>query len=217
VLSEFDSLALLGSAGIPVVQTHRAADPEGALVAASEVGYPVAVKLDADGLAHKTEAGAVALGLADGSAVEAAADRLLAAGRDAGLAVRGVLVQPMAPSGVELIVGARRDALFGPVVMVGLGGVLAEVLDDVAIGLAPISEERAATLLASLRASRLLNGPRGGVPVDRAAVARLIVALGRAIDARPDLLEVDLNPVIASAAGAVPVDALIVVEDVPGR
>jgi acetyltransferase len=95
--------------------------------------------------------------------------------------------------------------------------VLAEVLDDVAIGLAPISEERAATLLASLRASRLLNGPRGGVPVDRAAVARLIVALGRAIDARPDLLEVDLNPVIVSAAGAVPVDALIVVEDVPGR
>jgi hypothetical protein len=142
---------------------------------------------------------------------------MIEARRRRGLAVRGVLVEPMAPAGIELIVGARRDPLFGPVVLVGLGGILAEAFDDVAIGLAPVSAERAAALIASIRGALLLDGVRGNLPVDRAAVARLLVDLGRAFVARSDLREVDLNPVIASAAGAVAVDALVVIEGDPRR
>jgi len=214
VLSERDSLALLASLGTSVTPWRVAPDPSAAAAAASALGFPVALKLDADGLAHKTETGAVVLGLTDDAAVAAAADRLIADGRRNGLAVRGVLVEPMAGPGVELIVGARRDPLFGPVVLVGLGGTLAEILDDVAIGLAPLSADRAAALVASLRGARLLDGVRGGQPVDRAAVANLLVGLGRALVARPDVREVDLNPVVASAAGAVAVDALVVIEGV---
>ena len=116
----------------------------------------------------------------------------------------------MADPGVELIVGIRRDASFGPAVVVGLGGVLTEVLDDVAIRLAPVDRETALGMLAELRGARILDGVRGSSPVDRGAVADLIVALARLGDRRSDIVEVDLNPVIASAKGAVAVDALVV-------
>jgi acyl-CoA synthetase (NDP forming) len=216
-LSERDSLALLASLGVPVTPWRFATDSSAAAAVASDLGFPVALKLDADGLVHKTEAGAVVLGLCDEAATAAAAERMIEARRRRGLAVRGVLVEPMAPAGIELIVGARRDPLFGPVVLVGLGGILAEAFDDVAIGLAPVSAERAAALIASIRGALLLDGVRGNLPVDRAAVARLLVDLGRAFVARSDLREVDLNPVIASAAGAVAVDALVVIEGDPRR
>ena len=116
----------------------------------------------------------------------------------------------MADRGVELIVGLRRDPSFGPAVVVGLGGVLTELLDDVAIRLAPLDRETALGMLAELRGARILDGVRGSQPVDRGAVVDLIVALARLGDARPDIVEVDLNPVIASAKGAVAVDALVV-------
>ena len=140
--------------------------------------------------------------------VRRAAEALFAVGRQRELTVRGLLVEPMAEPGLELIVGLRRDPQFGPVVVVGLGGTLTEVLDDVAIRLAPLDHVAAASMLDELRGARLLDGVRGGQPVDRAAVVSMLVALGRLGVERPDLLEVDLNPVIASAAGAVAVDAL---------
>jgi acyl-CoA synthetase (NDP forming) len=116
----------------------------------------------------------------------------------------------MAPPGVELIVGLVRDPQFGPAVLVGLGGVLAEVLRDTAIRLAPVSEADALAMLAELRGAAILDGVRGAPPVDRAAVVEVIVRLGRLAMERSDLLEVDLNPVIASAGGAVAVDSLVV-------
>ena len=117
----------------------------------------------------------------------------------------------MAEQGVELIVGMRRDPSFGPVVMVGLGGVLAEVLDDVAVRLAPVPTDEALAMLLELRGARILDGIRGRPAVDRHAVAEMIVALSRVAMARPDIVEVDLNPVIASPHGALAVDALVVV------
>jgi hypothetical protein len=173
----------------------------------------VAVKLDADGLAHKSDIDGVRLGLTDADGVRAAAEGVIDAGRAAGAAVRGVLVQPMAPSGVELIVGARRDAVFGPAVLVGLGGTLAELLDDVAVAIAPIRAERARGLIDRLHGAAILHGVRGQPGVDVDAVARLLVALGDLLAAREDILEVDLNPVIASPDGAIAVDALVVVAD----
>jgi len=179
---------------------------------ARRMGRPVALKLDAVGLIHKTDLGGVALGLRGDDAVYAAALALLETGRHHGLTMRGLLVEAMAAPGVELILGLRRDPQFGPAVLVGLGGVLTEVLDDVAIRLAPIDEAAAEAMLDDLRGARLLRGVRGRPAVDRAAIVSMLVALGRLGVDRGDVLEVDLNPVIASVGGAVAVDALVVLE-----
>ena len=156
------------------------------------------------------------LELAGDDAVSQAAGELLALG--ARLAakgtstVRGLLVAPMAPPGLELIAGFTRDPQFGPMVLVGIGGVLAEVLDDVALRLAPVSQHEAESMLGELRGSPLLDGVRGRPSVDRVAVARILVLLGALAQARPDIRAVDLNPLIARADGAVAVDALVVLE-----
>jgi acetyltransferase len=191
------------------------ADVEAAVAAARSFGRPVALKLDAPGLAHKSDVGGVRLGLAGDDEVRAAAGELLAHARERGLEVRGLLVQPMAEDGVELIVGARRDPLFGPVVLVGLGGVLAEVLDDVAIRLVPVRTDDAESMLDELHGAAILRGARGGPVIDRSAVASLVRDLGALLAARPDIAEIDLNPVVAGPDRAVAVDALVVMERAP--
>jgi acyl-CoA synthetase (NDP forming) len=210
ILSEIESLDLLRAAGVHVVDAVAVADEDAAVRAARGVSALVALKLDAAGLAHKSDIGGVVLGLRGDEAVREAASLLLELGRQHGLAVRGLVVEPMAPSGIELIVGLRRDPQFGPVVLVGLGGTLAEVLDDVAVRLAPLDHAAAESMLDDLRGARLLDGVRGGPSIDRAAVASMLVALGRLGVERSDVLEVDLNPVIATADGAIAVDALVV-------
>ncbi len=211
-LAELESLDLLRASGVTTIEAVAARDADVAVAAARRFGGPVALKLVAAGLVHKSDAGGVSLGLAGDDAVGAAARLLLETGRLRGLDVRGLLVQPMAAPGLELLVGLRRDPLFGPVVVVGLGGTLAEVLDDVAIRLAPIDATEADAMLDDLRGARLLAGVRGGAAIDRGAVASMLVALGRLAAERPDVLEVDLNPVVASAGGAVAVDAVVVLE-----
>jgi hypothetical protein len=178
-------------------------------------GGPIALKLDAVDVAHKSELGLVRLGLADDATIRGAARDLLDAGRAHGLHARGLLVEPMGSPGVELIVGLRRDASFGPAVVVGLGGVLTEVLDDVSIRLAPVDQDTALAMLDELRGHRILDGVRGSAVVDRDAVAAMIVAISRLGGARPEIVEVDLNPVLASASGAIAVDALVVLAGEP--
>jgi acetyltransferase len=215
-LPERESLLLLAGAGIPVVEARPAADADAAMAAAAEMGGSVALKLDAEGLAHKSDVGAVRLNLADGAAVRSAAEELLTLGANltkAGKAtVRGLLVEPMAPPGLELIAGITRDPQFGPIVLVGIGGVLAEVLDDVSLRLAPVSANEALAMLAELRGARLLDVTRGRPAIDRDAVAAILVALGALAVARPDIRAIDLNPVIAGPDGSVAVDALVVLE-----
>jgi hypothetical protein len=209
-LPERESLELLRAAGLAVTAVIAAADRDAAVEAARTLGgHRVALKLDAVDLPHKSDLGLVRLGLLGDAAVGDAADGLLATARDQGLAARGLLVEPIA-DGIELIVGLRRDPSFGPAVLVGLGGVFAEVLDDVAIRLAPVDHDTALAMLDELRGAAILDGVRGGEAVDRAAVAELIVVLSRLAEGRPDIVEVDLNPVIASAMGALAVDALVV-------
>jgi acyl-CoA synthetase (NDP forming) len=213
ILSEVDGLALLHAAGVPAVAAVRAADPASAGEIAAGLGdRPLAVKLDAVGVAHKSDIGGVRLGLVGADAARAAAEDLLELGQARGLDVRGVVVEPMAEPGTELIVGMTRDPLFGPAVLVGFGGVFAEVLDDAAIRLAPLGREDALAMLETLRGAPLLSGARGRPPVDRRAVADLIVALARLAWERPDIVAVDLNPVVASPGGALAVDALVVLE-----
>jgi acetate---CoA ligase (ADP-forming) len=209
ILPERESLALLAAAGLSVVTARAVVDPDAAVAAAEAIGYPVVLKLDATGLAHKTEIGGVRLGLSGPDAVRAAAGELLARGaRLPGL--RGLLVEPQVASGLELIVGLRRDPQFGPIVIVGLGGILAEALDDVALELAPLTARVADAMLDRLRGAAILAGLRGRPAVDRAAIAGLIVGLGDLAWERPDLREVDLNPVIAGEHAAIAVDGLVV-------
>ncbi|HEX7346864.1 MAG TPA: acetate--CoA ligase family protein [Candidatus Limnocylindrales bacterium] len=211
-LGERESLELLRHVGLAVTPAVAVRDAASAVEAARPLaGHAVVLKIDAPELAHKSDIGLVRLGLRGDEAVRAAADDLLATARRHGIEPRGLLVEPMAEAGIELIVGVRRDASFGPCVMVGLGGVLAEVLDDVAIRLAPVTREVALDMLRGLRGARVLDGARGRPPVDREALADLIVGLAAFAADRPDVLEIDLNPVIATTDAAVAVDALVVV------
>jgi acyl-CoA synthetase (NDP forming) len=214
VLPERESLALVAEAGIPVTALLAARDATAAVTAARDLGGPVAIKLDAVGLAHKSDAGAVRLRVSGDDEVAAAADELLELGRElataAGVAVRGLLVESMAQPGMELIVGLTRDPGFGPFVIVGLGGVLAEVLDDVVLGLAPVTLVEASAMLEHLRGARLLDGVRGRPAADRAAIAAIIVNLARLGVERSEVMAVDLNPVISGPTATLAVDALVV-------
>jgi acetate---CoA ligase (ADP-forming) len=212
-LPERESLALVAKAGIPVTALRVAADAGAAVAAARELGGSVALKLDAIGLAHKSDAGAVRLGLRGDLEVAAAAEDLLALGRQLsadGVIVRGLLVEPMAGPGMELIVGLTRDPGFGPLVMVGIGGVLAEVLDDIVVRLAPLTLVEAAAMLDDLRGARLLDGVRGRPAADRAAIAEIIVGVASLGVDRPEIVAIDLNPIVSGPAGTLAVDALVV-------
>jgi len=214
-LPERESLELLAAAGLPVTEARPASDPDEAAAAAADLGYPVALKLDALGLSHKSDLGAVRLGLGSDVEVQSATRALLDLAAGARLEIRGVLVEPMAVPGLELIAGVKRDPLFGAAVLVGLGGVLAETIGDVAIRLAPVRAPEAAAMLDELRGASLLRGVRGRPPVDRHALVELLVRLGDLAAERPDIVEIDLNPVVAGPSGVVAVDALVVMEVQP--
>jgi acyl-CoA synthetase (NDP forming) len=209
-LPEVESLARLAAAGIPALQPARAADADEAVSAARSFAGPVVVKLDVVGLAHKSDVGGVRIGLAGDDAVRTAARELLALELPDGAVGRGLLVARQL-EGVELILGGRRDPSFGPLVVVGLGGILAEVLDDVAIRLAPVEPDEAAAMLDELRGATVLAGVRGRPGIDRDAVVDAIVRLGRLIADDPTIIEVDANPVISGPLGTAAVDALVVV------
>ncbi len=210
-LPERESLDVLRSAGLSVTPALAVPDADAAVEAARPLGgHAVVLKIDAVDLPHKSDLGLISLGLQGDDAIRAAADELLRVARERGVDARGLLVEPMADPGLELIIGLRRDPSFGPCIVVGLGGVLAEVIDDVAIRLAPVTVPIAQSMLDELRAAPLLAGARGRPAIDRGAVAELIVALSILGVERPDLVEVDLNPVIASPDGALAVDALVV-------
>ena len=209
VLPERESLTRLEAAGLPVVRVATAGTADEAVARAGEIGYPIVLKVDADGLAHKSDIGAVRVGLNDAPEVRSAATELLALPLPVGSIRRGLLVAPLV-DGRELILGARRDPSFGPLVVVGLGGILAEAIDDVAIRLAPVSATEAGAMLDSLRGRRLLEPIRGQPGIDRAAVVDAIVRLSTAMVDDANLLEVDLNPLISGPNGTVAVDALVV-------
>jgi acetyl-CoA synthetase (ADP-forming) len=210
-LSEHESKRLLAEAGIPVPQERLARDAEEAVRAAEDLGYPVALKLCARGLAHKTERGLVRLDIVGEEFVREHAEELLArrtsAERDAAL-----LVAPMVQGRRELIAGLVRDPQFGPCVMLGLGGIAAEVLDDVAFATAPLGPGDAEDLIGALRNPGLLGELRGDPPVDRAALARVLEGLGRLAELRPDVRSVDLNPLIVAGSTPIVVDALVELE-----
>lgn len=214
-LSEHEAKAVLSEAGIPFLPERLAASREAAVAAASEVGFPVAMKIVSGDIQHKSDIGGVMLNVADADAAGAAFDTIMANVRkhmpDA--AVDGVLVAPMAPQGVETIVGVMRDPVFGPVVMFGLGGVLVEVLKDVTFSIAPFDEKEAMAMIRRIKSYPLLEGVRGAGRSDIEALARVLSAVSRFAARNSDTIEsLDLNPlrVLPGHGGAVALDAVIV-------
>lgn len=208
-LSEADAAALLAAWGVPVAPHRLVATPDEAVAAAEDLGYPVVAKLCGTGIAHKTERGLVRLGLAGPEAVRAAAADLLGAAAP-GDEVQGVLVAAMVRGARELIAGVVRDRTFGPCVMLGVGGVLAEAVGDVAFRAAPLGAADAEELIDDLATQALLGSFRGEAPVDRSRLAAVCRALGELAVARPDIVSVDVNPLVVTAAGEpVAVDALV--------
>lgn len=212
-LSEADSKALLASHGLPVAGERQVATPDDAAGAADELGYPVVCKLGGDAIAHKTERGLVRLNLGDAAAVRTAAEELLAAARPEDGDVH-VLVAPMVKGNRELIAGLHLDPQFGMTVMLGLGGILAEAVADVAFRLAPITERDAHDMIDDLATQALLGPFRGEAAVDRDALASVLLALSKAAEADPRIVGADLNPLIVTADGSpIAVDALIELVD----
>lgn len=216
VLTEAEAKPLLAAYGIGASARERLVTSRAAAVAAAaEIGGAVALKVQSPDILHKTEAGAVALGARTPEDVGAAHDRILAAAKayKPGAVVQGVLVQAMAAKGTEVILGINRDPQFGPMLMLGLGGIHVEVLKDVAFAPVPMSRDEALALISRLKGARLLDAHRGAPPADRGALADLIVRLSQfAADHADVIAEIDLNPVIvhAEGQGATIADALIV-------
>jgi acetate---CoA ligase (ADP-forming) len=215
VLTEAEAKALLGRYGVRRPPEALVTSAEEAVASARRIGGPVALKVQSPDILHKTEAGAVILRVAGDAAVRDGYQRVLASVHAArpDAAIQGVLVQAMAPPGREIILGITRDATFGPMLMVGLGGIHVEVLRDVAFAPVPIGPYEALALLGELKGAALLDGVRGSPPADRAALAELMARLSRFAADHADLIEeIDLNPVIvhAQGQGLTVVDALIV-------
>ncbi len=210
-LSEAESKALVAAHGIPVPDERIVADAAGAVAAAEELGFPVVLKLNGDAIAHKTERGLVRLNLADAVAVELAAGDLLAAATPADGPV-SLLVAPMLRGNRELIAGLLHDEQFGPTVMLGVGGILAEAIADVAFRLVPLTAVDAEEMIEDLSTQSLLGELRGEPAIDRAALVRVITGLAALAQAHPEVRSVDLNPLIVVDGLPVAVDALVEVE-----
>jgi succinyl-CoA synthetase beta subunit len=213
-LSEHESKQLLAEAGIPIPEQRLVASADEAVNAAEALGYPVALKLCGRGIAHKTERNLVRLDVGNAQEVREQAGQLLAQRRteerDA-----GVLVQAMVSGRRELIAGLLRDPQFGPCVMFGLGGVFAELVKDVAFAVAPLEPHDAEDLIHALRHREILDAFRGEPEADIAKLAHILEALGRIGEARPDVLSIDVNPLILCGSEPVVVDALVELEGEP--
>jgi acyl-CoA synthetase (NDP forming) len=207
ILPERESRGLLAAYGVPVVASASATTVDEAAGAAASLGYPVAIKADALGAAHKAASGLVRLGLVSGDAVRVAFDEVTDNASRAGFETRGVLVQAMA-TGVELICGMRRDPLFGPVVLVGLGGTMTEVVRDVACRVCPPADEDLDEIFDECSVGRLLEAT--GTP--RRPVRDVLAALAGVAEHHPRIAELDVNPLFASPSGVVAADALVVVD-----
>ena len=208
-LSEFESKAVLSAYDIPVTREKTVQTEGEAVSAAADLGYPVVLKGSGESMSHKTELDLIALNIQDEQGL---IDAFKGFKNRQDVAVDEFLVQQMVKGNRELMAGLKRDPQFGPCVMFGLGGVLAEILDDVSIRVAPLSNFDAMDMLDDIRANKILEAFRGKPPVDRNALASLLIALGRLGLENEGVAEVDINPIKLVEGKPVAVDALIVLE-----
>lgn len=213
-LSERESAELLSKTGIPMPRSVLVTSA-GEIARQTELSYPVVMKISSKDIPHKTDAGGVKMGIPDAFAAEAAFNEILANVRayKPGAEIDGVLVQEQKPAGMEMILGVNNDSQLGPMLLVGLGGIFAEVFQDTALAPAPVSREEALRMISGLKAYQLMNGFRGSAPLDIEALADAMVALSRfAHKYREEVKEIDINPVFVypEGRGVCAVDALVV-------
>ena len=212
-LSEIDSKKILEAIGIPTTIAEPAANADNAVMIAARVGFPVVLKILSPDVTHKSEVGGVELNLRSVAEVRDGFERIRErlAAKLPNARFDGVAVQPMAKEGLELILGIVRDERFGPLIVVGLGGIFVEVLKDTALRLAPVDAKEARAMLLSLRSVALLHGVRGAAGVDIDAIAEAIARLSEFAAATPQIKEMDLNPMVAYPSGVRALDARILI------
>jgi acyl-CoA synthetase (NDP forming) len=206
---------LLGCYGLPLIETRAVHGVGEAVLAAEQLFGPVALKAVCAGLQHKSDAGGVRVGLQGAAEVAAAAQAIAASVAATGLELEGLIVQPMAPAGVELLLGVVHDESFGPVIVCGAGGTNTEILGDVAVRITPLTDLDAGEMLRSLRSFTLLQGYRGSPPCDVGSVEDALLRLSAMVEQHPEIAELDANPLVCSPAGSVIVDARIRLAAVP--
>jgi len=214
LLNEVKSKELLKKAGIPVVEAKLAQSKKEAISISKEMGFPVVLKISSPDVVHKSDSGGVKLGLANATQVGKAYNEIISSIKQAypEAQIEGVSVQPMAPSGVEVIVGMSKDPQFGPVLMFGLGGILVEVLKDVSFRIVPVTARDAREMIREIKGYPILEGYRGQKPASIPALEKLIVKVSQFIEKNPQIKELDLNPIFAYPDKAVAVDARIILE-----
>jgi acyl-CoA synthetase (NDP forming) len=214
LLTEVESKALLKKAGIPVVEAKLARSKKEAISISNEMGFPVVLKISSTDVIHKSDSGGVKLGLANAAQVGKAYNEIVSSIKRAypKAHTEGVSVQPMAPPGVEVIVGMSKDAQFGPVLMFGLGGILVEVLKDVSFRIVPVTIRDARAMIREIKGYPVLEGYRGQKPASIPALEKLIVKVSQFVEKNPQIRELDLNPIFAYPDKAVAVDARIILD-----
>ncbi len=211
-LLEHEALEIVKAYGAPIAEAKLAKTVDEAVKAAEEIGYPVVLKIVSPDISHKSDVGGVIVGLNNGEEVRKAAEKILENVKKHAPSARitGLLVQHMAPRGLEVIIGGLRDNVFGPVVMFGLGGIFVEVLKDVSFRVAPITMDDALEMMKEIKSAKLLEGYRNQPPVDKKALAKIILAVAKLLEDNEEIDSIDLNPVIAYPDSAVVVDARVI-------
>ena len=215
VLTEIEAKQVFTEAGINCTDTRLASTKEDAVSLSEEIGFPVVLKISSVDITHKSDAGGVKVNLKDKVEVENAFDMIMRSAREKfpDADIEGISVQGMAKSGTEIIIGMIKDAQFGPVLMFGLGGILVEVLKDVAFRIVPLEKRDASEMIKEIKGYKILEGYRGQDPVNIPYLEDMLVKLSVFVDHTPEIKEIDMNPVFAYKDGAVVVDARIVLEE----
>lgn len=213
-LTEIESKEIVKEAGVPVIETRLARTEEEAALVSKAIGFPVALKIASPDLIHKSDSGGVKLDLKSVSEVKAAykdiMEKVSQQYRDAVL--QGVSVQKMARPGTEVIVGTSKDPQFGPIIMFGLGGIFVEVLRDVSFRIIPVNQRDAEEMIREIKGYPLLQGYRGKEPANISALVEIILKVSKLIEEKPEIKDLELNPIFAYGDGALAVDARIILE-----
>jgi acyl-CoA synthetase (NDP forming) len=213
-LTELESKQILKEVGINTTEIKLARTKEEAVSHSKELGFPVVLKIVSPDILHKTDVGGVKLGLNNEVDVGNAYDGIISAikKQEPAAKIQGVSVQPMAKPATEVIIGMSKDPQFGPVLMFGLGGILVEVLKDVSFRIVPLTRRDAREMIGEIKGYPILEGYRGQEPANIAVLEELLLKVSEFVDSRPEIAELDINPIFAYSDGALAVDARVILE-----
>lgn len=213
-LTELESKQILKEVGINTTEIKLARTKEEAVSHSKELGFPVVLKIVSPDILHKTDVGGVKLGLNNEVDVGNAYDGIISTikKQEPAAKIQGVSVQPMAKPATEVIIGMSKDPQFGPVLMFGLGGILVEVLKDVSFRIVPLTRRDAREMIGEIKGYPILEGYRGREPANIAVLEELLLKVSEFVDSRPEIAELDINPIFAYSDGALAVDARVILE-----